>query len=209
MADVMVLLKELGVRSITFDLNYLDESPQRLDRDYAGKVFSRYLDEGFDNINETAVQVFDGFATGIISREEGEIYKNEFIALNGMIRSELERSLEYLTRDVDEYFARALAFSGCSWLTLTMINVGHILYGAEIPKPDETMKALLESRAALKNIEAYNDRLIPEMVGVMPAIYKLLNRAAGAGFVNVDADPDGIRRRVNLIIRYKGTTTAI
>ncbi|MDR1410682.1 MAG: CHASE2 domain-containing protein, partial [Spirochaetaceae bacterium] len=62
MADVVILLKELGVRSITFDLNYLDESPQRLDREYAGQVFSRYLDEGFGRINETAAQVIDGFA---------------------------------------------------------------------------------------------------------------------------------------------------
>jgi hypothetical protein len=61
MADVVVLLKEMGVRSITFDLNYLDESPLRLDREYAGEVFSRYLDEGFGRINEAAVQLIDGF----------------------------------------------------------------------------------------------------------------------------------------------------
>ncbi|MDR2785398.1 MAG: CHASE2 domain-containing protein [Treponema sp.] len=203
MADVVVLLKELGVRSITFDLNYLDESPQRLDREYAGEVFSRYLDEGFGRINATAVQVIDGFATESISRNEREIYKNEFLALNGTVRSELEKSLEYLTRDVDEYFARVLEFSGCSWLTLTMIGRDNVLSGAEIPEPGEAMAALLESRMALKNIEAGNDRKTPEMAGIMPAIYKLLHRAAGAGFVNADADPDGIRRRVNLVVKYR------
>jgi adenylate cyclase len=57
MADVVVLLKELGVRSITFDLNYLDESPQRLDREYAEEVFSRYLDEGFGRINNLALKL--------------------------------------------------------------------------------------------------------------------------------------------------------
>ena len=204
MADVVVLLKELGVASITFDLSYLDESPQRLDRDYAGEVFSRYLDEGFGSINETAAQVIDGFAAGTIGREESEIYKDEFTALSGMIRSELESSLGYLTQDVDEYFAQVLDFTRGSYLTLTMINAGHILSDAEIPQPDEAMTALLESRIALKNIEAGKDPRTPEMAGVMPAIYKLLSRAEGAGFVNADADSDGIRRRVDLLVKYRG-----
>jgi adenylate cyclase len=204
MADVVVLLKELGVRSVTFDLNYLDESPQRLDREYSGQVFSRYLDEGFGSINETAVQIIDGFAAGTIGREESSIYKDEFLALNGRIRRELEKSLEYLTRDVDEYFAQALAFSGCSWLTLTMIGPDHLLSGAEIPEPDGEMQALLASRMALKNINAAAGRKIPEMAGVMPAIHKLLSRAAGAGFVNVEADRDGIRRRIDLLAAYRG-----
>jgi adenylate cyclase len=204
MADVVVLLRELGAASITFDLNYLDESPQRLDRKYAGAVFSRYLDEGFGSINETAAQVIDGFATGSIGRGESELYKDEFFSLNNAVRRELEKSLEYLTQDADEYFAHALAFSGCSWLTLTMINADNILSGAEAPEPDEAMTALLESKIALKNVEAHEDQKTPEMAGIMPAIYKLLSRAAGAGFVNADADGDGIRRRVNLLVKYRG-----
>jgi adenylate cyclase len=104
---------------------------------------------------------------------------------------------------VDEYFARALAFSGCSWLTLTMIGRDDVLSGAEIPEPDEAMAALLESRIVLK-IDAAAGRKIPEMAGVMPAIYKLLSRATGAGFVNAGADPDGIRRRINLLLKYRG-----
>jgi adenylate cyclase len=185
-------------------LNYLDESPQRLDRDYAGEVFSRYLDEGFGRINESSAQVIDGIAAGSIRGEERELYKDEFAALNGEVRAELEKSLEYLSRDVDEYFAQVLGFTRASYLTLTMISAGHILSGAEILEPDEEMTSLLESRAALKNIEANDDTRTPEMAGVMPSIYKLLSRARGAGFVNADADPDGIRRRVNLLVKYRG-----
>jgi adenylate cyclase len=54
MADVAVLLRELGAASIVFDLSYLDESPRRLDQDYAEEVFSRYLDGGFGRINVNA-----------------------------------------------------------------------------------------------------------------------------------------------------------
>jgi adenylate cyclase len=42
------------------------------------------------------------------------------------------------------------------------------------------------------------------MAGVMPAIYKLLSRAEGAGFVNADPDRDGVRRRVDLLLKYRG-----
>ncbi|MDR1317801.1 MAG: CHASE2 domain-containing protein [Spirochaetales bacterium] len=203
MADVVVLLRELGAGSITIDLNYLDESPERLDREYAGEVFSRYLDAGFTRINETAARLIDGLSAGSIRRGENEIYRSEFLALNGAVRLELEQSLEYLTRNVDEYFARALAFSGCSWLTLTMIGREHVLSGARIPEPDGAALALLESRFAL-NVKAAADKKTPEMAGLMPAIYKLLRRAAGAGFVNAAADPDGIRRRIDLLARYRG-----
>jgi adenylate cyclase len=204
MADVVVLLKELGARSIVFDLSYLDESPQRLDRDYAAEVFSRYLDDGFDRINGAAAQVIDGFATGAIGGEESEIYRDEFLALNGTIRLDLEKSLEHLTQDVDEYFARALEFSGCSWLTLTMIGRDHLLSGSSLPLPDEGTEALLASRAALKNIGADDDSKTPDMPGIMPSIEKLLSRAAGAGFVNADADRDGVRRRLSLLAKHRG-----
>jgi adenylate cyclase len=201
MADVVVLLKELGVKTIAFDLSYLDESPQRLDREYADQVFGRYLDDGFGMINETAAQLIGGLASGQISGNDSAIYIDEFIALNGMVRSELEISLGNLTRDVDEYLAQALAFSGCSWLTLTMIRAEQILSDA-IPEPDEEDAAQLE-RTALSGIAASGDTLTPEMAAVMPSISKLLSRAKGAGLVNADPDRDGLRRRIHLLLKYR------
>jgi adenylate cyclase len=203
MADVVVLLKELGVNTIAFDLSYLDESPQRLDREYAVAVFSRYLDEGFGKINETASRLVDGMASAQISRGDSAVYREEMLELNNAVRFDLENSLAYLTRDVDEYFSRALAFSGCSWLTLTMIRKDHILDGGEIPEPDGETAAQLE-RTALRGIEAAADRKTPEMAGVKPAIAKLLQRAEGAGFVNADPDRDGLRRRIDLLLKYRG-----
>ena len=89
MADIVILLKELGTAGIAFDLNYLDESPYRLDPDYAAEVFSRYLDDGFGEINETALQVIEGFASGSLGRADREIYKEEFVMLNNRVRDTL------------------------------------------------------------------------------------------------------------------------
>jgi len=54
MADIVVLLKELGVEELVFDLSYLDESAQRFDVDYAMDVFNEYLFSGSANINNVA-----------------------------------------------------------------------------------------------------------------------------------------------------------
>ena len=42
------------------------------------------------------------------------------------------------------------------------------------------------------------------MAGVMPALQKLLTRVKGAGFVNAVPDSDGLRRRIDLLLKYNG-----
>ena len=200
MADVVVLLKELGADTIAFDLSYLDESPQRLDPAYAAELSSRGLDSFFARLDEAAELAIDASGT-TRSRGERESYKDDIRSLHMDMRDEMESSLKLLTRDVDEYFAQALAFSDCSWLTLTMISPEDTIYG-EIAGDTEIDQFLAEN-IALKNVVSAGDRKTREMAGVMPAIHKLLSRAKGAGFVNAYPDSDGFRRRVNLLIKYK------
>ena len=173
MADVVVLLKELGVETIAFDLSYLDESPQRFDPGYAAQVFETLLDSGFSE-------------SGIFAMDD------------------LESSLSLLTRDVDEYFAQSLAFSGCSWLTLTMLRSEDFLdVEADVLSINKETNTYLAEYVALDNIIDAGDQKTPEMAGVMPAIQKLLSRSRGAGFVNASPDADGLRRRIHLLVKYR------
>ena len=200
MADVVVLLKELGVEAIAFDLSYLDESPQRLDPDYAAELSSRGLDSFFDRLNDAAEEAID--AVGVSgNRRDRELYKEDIRLFHRDMREEMEISLSLLTRDVDEYFAQALAFSDCSWLTLTMIRPEDTMTG-EI-EGDAEIDQYLSDNIALKNVVDTGDTKTQEMAGVMPAIFKLLSRAKGAGFVNASPDKDGLRRRINLLTKYK------
>jgi adenylate cyclase len=202
MADVVILLKELGVKTIAFDLSYLDESPYRLDPAYAADVFGGQLDSGFALLDEASTAVIDaiGPATSLGDRES---YKQDLESLHLSVRGDLESSLSLLTRDVDEYFARALAFSDCSWLTLTMFRPEDALGDSEIAS-DADIDRYLANYVALENVINVKDSKTPEMAGVMPAIHKLLSRAKGAGFVNASPDSDGLRRRINLLVKYKG-----
>jgi adenylate cyclase len=205
MADIVILLKEIGVRAIAFDLSYLDESPHRLDPAYAADVFGRYLSSGFARLDEAAVAVIDGIGPDTSPEERG-FYKQDIRYLQRSVRNELEASLSFLTRDVDEYFAQALAFTGCSWLTLTMIRPEDILGADEISTDAESATAetdrYLAENISLKNVSSDKDAKTPHMAGVMPAIGKLLSRAEGAGFVNANPDSDGVRRRINLLVKY-------
>jgi adenylate cyclase len=121
MADIVILLQAVGVKTIAFDLSYLDEGPSRLDPEYAADVFGSRLNDGFALLDEASTAVIDaiGPATG---RDERDLYKQDMESLYLSVRGDLESSLSLLTRDVDEYFAQALAFSDCSWLTLTMFR---------------------------------------------------------------------------------------
>ncbi|MDR3248602.1 MAG: CHASE2 domain-containing protein, partial [Treponema sp.] len=203
-ADIVVFLKEVGVQTLAFDLSHLDPSPKRLNPDFAPDIFPRYLDSGFGRINDAVDTVIDSFAAGAISPRQTGAVKKEFSSLSDDVRSGLESSLEYMDRDVDGYFAQALGFTGNSWLALTMIGNEHVLAETAAPVLDEKVGLFLKRHIALKNIEARDDRRSPDQVGVMPAIFPLLQKAKGAGFVNANPDRDGYMRRVHLLATYKG-----
>ncbi|MDR2575676.1 MAG: CHASE2 domain-containing protein [Treponema sp.] len=202
MADVVILLKELGVQTIAFDLSYLDESPYRLDPVYAADVFGRSLDTNFARLNEAAAAVIDGIVPSA-GQNQRELYKRDMKNLFRGVRGELEASFSLLTMDVDRYFAQAIAFSDCSWLTLTMFRPEDILEGGEVTTNAE-IDQYLADYIALENISGADDSKTRDMAAVMPTIQKLLSRAKGAGFVNASPDIDGFRRRINLLVKYKG-----
>jgi len=202
MADVVILLKELGVQTIAFDLSYLDESPHRLDPDYAADVFGRTLDANFALLDESVAAVIDAIGPAA-KRNEREQYKQDMKSLHRSVRGELETSLSLLTRDVDEYFAQALAFSDCSWLTLTMFRPQDVFEGGEIIGNTD-IDQYLADYIALENVVDAGDTKTRDMAAVTPAIHKLLSRAKGAGTVNAYPDVDGLRRRINLLVKYRG-----
>jgi len=201
MADVVILLKELGVQTIAFDLSYLDESPHRLDPKYAEEVFSRTLFENFTVLDEAAMTVIDAIRPAT-KQSEREMYKQDMKSLYRHVKEELETSLTLLTRDVDEYFARALAFSDCSYLTLTMLRPEDFFEAGDITT-NADIDQYLADYVAVKNVVDLGDRKTQDMAAVMPAIQKLMSRAKGAGIVNALPDTDGLRRRINLLVKYK------
>ncbi|MCL2765897.1 MAG: adenylate/guanylate cyclase domain-containing protein [Treponema sp.] len=166
MADIVILLKELGVEQIVFDLSYLDESARRFDPYYAVNSFARHFDSDYISLDE-AISV-----------------------------------IPMIGRDVDEYFAKTLAFSGCSWLTLTMFSADLYDNADNIPTNKE-IDSFLAQYISADGVTGKGDTKTPVAVNVLPAIQKLLGNAKGAGIVNALPDADGLRRRVHLLWKYQ------
>jgi adenylate cyclase len=201
LADAIVFLREMGARTVVFDMSYLDNSPVRVDPVYVREELPRYLENGFDRINEAAGDVMDAFARGDIGRREAPAMKEELTAFNNSVKNELEVSIDYVTRDVDAHFADTLNFFGASYLTLTMLSEKNAPDGYVM---DGVVRQWLENHLALKDIDSRGDTLTPDNIAIIPAIHKLLSRAGGAGFVNADPDRDGYRRRVHPLLKHNG-----
>ncbi|MDR1418996.1 MAG: CHASE2 domain-containing protein [Treponema sp.] len=205
-ADAVIFLREMGAGTLAFDLSFLDDSPVTVNPDYIQKELPAYIDNGFRRINNAVEQVMDGFSSGALGRADAAEARDILLGVNGGVRNELEVSVDYVSRDVDAYFAQALSFFGRAFLTLTMVTKDDILteektfdmsrYAAYLP--------WLEEHAALQNITITDGRGIPDQPGMMPAIGKLMTRSAGAGFVNAEVDRDGYRRRLHLVMKHNG-----
>ena len=195
MADAIVFLREMGAESVVFDLSYLDKSPQKVDPKYVNEELPEYVDFDFKKMNESMSQVLDAFGSRALGPSDAESSKQELLALNDSVKSDLNTSISYVTKDMDTYLANCLKFFDNSYLTLTMID-GYDMAGVD--------KEYLRNRIALDNIVSNGDTHTPEFSSVQPAIDVLLKNAHGAGFVNADPDSDGYLRRLDLLIKYDG-----
>ncbi|MDR0624346.1 MAG: CHASE2 domain-containing protein [Treponema sp.] len=204
LADAIVFLREMGADTVVFDLSYLDNSPVGVDSVYVREDLPRYLDNGFIRINDTAGRIMDAFAEGGLGRGDAERVKHEIVEFNNSVKNELAVSIDYVTRDVDAYFANALQFFGKSYLAITMVSEDDILGEDKSYDMNPDVQSWLENHIALKDITNRGDTLTPDEPGIIPSIFKLISRAGGAGFVNADPDRDGYRRRVHLLLKHRG-----
>ncbi|MDR2029072.1 MAG: CHASE2 domain-containing protein [Treponema sp.] len=202
LADAIVFLREMGAHTVAFDLSYLDNSPVRVDPVYVQEELPLYLDNGFLRINDTLGQVMDGFSSGLLGPGDAESMKTQLWDFNDSVKNELAVSIDYVTRDVDAYFARTLKFFGNSFLTLTMVDSENL--PSDEVSINTSTQSWLENHIALKNVINNHDRRTPDKIDIIPAIYKLISQAKGAGFVNADADKDGYRRRIHLLLKHHG-----
>ncbi|HNY21777.1 MAG TPA: CHASE2 domain-containing protein [Treponemataceae bacterium] len=201
MADATVFLREMGADTVAFDLSYLDKSPVKVDPAYVKEQLPTYVENGFRQIDDGVAETLDAFARGQIGERDAKARISEN---NQRVKNSLDTSINYVARDVDSYFGKTLRLFGKSYLTLTMITPDNIIGDDKSIKMDPKELAWLEERVALKNVTARHDTLTPECIGITPAINELLSNAMGAGFVNADADPDGYRRRLQLLIKHNG-----
>ncbi len=211
--NVMLRLKDLGARTCVFDIEYLSGSSLAADRninDISSKIF-------YDGENDIS-QAFQNYAQyireGFVETDDAVDAANEVISnsVDPVLFDMFQRMNDGLNRDFDAFFAKTLQFFGNASMTINMKDTNNIVDPDDI---DYAMTRFLFGNVKdPKNLIARDNEYsfretenADDKRGFVPAINKIISKAAGAGFTNVVVDNDGVRRRVELLNHRDGKYT--
>ena len=194
-ADMLITMRELGAEAFISDLSFVDNSPMQVDQDYLNDDLPRYVDQDFEEIDESVEAAITSLADGTTDPEMADDLFFQIVDENEGIKNRLKTSIVSATKNYDIDLANALKFFGNSYLTLWM-QVGYDMSGVDM--------VYLNDVLALNNAVSDGDTITPEYYSIQPAIDVLIKKSASTGFVNADPDSDGYLRRLNLVTKFRG-----
>ncbi len=195
-ADGLLRLKEFGARAVVFDIEYLDSSPPGIDSVYLQRGLPRDFSRSFGDIGSNVSDLFNAIGAGQITLREAQGYAEELADRIGSERDALLERVRGLARDNDKYLGRAARLNGRVWATLNLQT--EALEGDQAERRADARErfSLAVEAAPASSGTGYVDVLAP--------IPYFLRAARGAGFTNVQIDPDGVRRRIALLQEVDG-----
>lgn len=204
-ADALLRMKELGAHSAIFDIEYISPTKNGIAPSAEQKIYKQvYTTE--DTVNELIGQLSSAINAGYIRASEVPALVEEMISEN--IEPTFENLQNYIadnmSRDNDEYFARCIQFFGHTYLTINHDDLGYDI------TPEENSYILnriltdkvIDPSDLIKIGNDYTSYTTGEARGFNPAMNKLMTRAYGANYTNSVVDEDGIRRRMQLLVKY-------
>ncbi len=198
-ADGLLLLTEFETDTVVFDIEYVDPSPMGVDARYLEQEVPQRFREEFGELNENITAFFNAILQGYIPMDEAEEYIYDLTDISTSLRDNLLQAVRHVARDNDEYLGRSLGFFGNAWVTVNMLPDE-----VELVKVGEELKSYVEKEVSLENMEVQEGYEHPYTTpAIQPTILPVIRRAAGAGFPNVVVDDDGVRRRIDLVARYR------
>ena len=196
MANGLMLMREFGAGYAVFDIEYVNKSPRGLDAFVLRQDVPDAFNQEFSQIQTSIQQLFDAIRSGTIQLKDAPRYVSELQGLTDQGKLKLLDTVKSVERDNDAYLGQAARFFGSTFLTVNAPDA-----------PDENANPELEQYAAenlaLKNVIVQSDA-VRKAASLSPAILPVIQGARGAGFPNVVVDPDGVRRRIDLIMAYHG-----
>ncbi len=204
-ADALLRMKELGAKCAIFDIEYISPTKNGIAPSAEQKIYKQvYATE--DTINELIGQLSAAIDAGYIKASQVPELVEELIAEN--IEPTFENLQAYIqnnmSRDNDEYFARCIQFFGKTYLTINHDDLGYDITPEE--KSYILNRILTDKVTDTSNLvqlgNDYTSYETGESRGFNPAMNKLMTRAYGANYTNSVVDGDGIRRRMQLLVKY-------
>ncbi|AEF82305.1 CHASE2 domain-containing protein [Leadbettera azotonutricia] len=189
MADGLLRLKEYGVETAIFDIEYIDNAPTQVDEVYLKGGLKADFDRRFAEIESNISELLGAVAQGSIKGADAEAFKGELLDLIAQEKDALFNETTKVTRDNDIYLAQSMALFDRAWATLNL----------QALMPLEGEQASRRPAAEKKfsyPIKAFGGASSGSYVDVLPPIPLVMDAAQGAGFTNIIIDQDGIRRRL-------------
>ncbi len=201
-ANTLIRMKELGAKTAVFDIEFLSPSnlSARPDAQKAvATVFSSlglFQEESdfFDAIQKAMYRDNDSlFASSI------QFFGNAWLTVN---TSNLD--IDYSEDEISYAISR---FSFLAEDEKNLIFAGNVKNALE--QEEQTIFDRFKNFSALKKINWENPNDVAQFSKIenalSPAFYPFIQCASGAGFTNVFIDPDGSRRRVELLSKRHGS----
>lgn len=196
MANGLILMREMGAASAVFDIEYVNASPHGLDTQALTTTLPDAFNQEFSQIQANTQDLVDSLRSGRIPLRDAGKYVSDLGDLNNQGKQRLLGAVQGVERDNDTYLGEAARFFGGATVTVNCPD-----------QPDNSApKDLVDyalANLSVKNVDARTNAM-PQAASVVPTILPIAKGAAGAGFPNVIVDPDGVRRRIDLIKAYKG-----
>ncbi|MFP4483332.1 MAG: CHASE2 domain-containing protein [Spirochaetaceae bacterium] len=196
-ADGLILLAEFDNRFTMLDIEYTEESPRGVNSEVLNQEIPQAFENQFGQIRQNIVDLFTALRQEQIPLSEAEEFVQDLAGLTDQAREQLLDEVRSIARDNDSYFGRAAAFHGDIFFTVGMAPE------VEREVPQDALDLATEE-FALENVD---DRMEGDWwftsVGIRPTIPTILAGGDGAGFPNVIIDPDGVRRRVDIIAQHE------
>ncbi len=201
MADGLLLLSELGSGQVVLDIEYVDRSPMGVDSEMLEYEIPSQFRTEFGELSGQIRAFFEALSAGQIPLEEAADFIEDLDGLTAQKRDRLLNLVGEIARDNDEYLGRAAAAAGNVYATINMLpdEIGLLAVGDELreyTRNNIPITALSNPEQRYRNLRRAGD--------IQPTIHPVLSGMQGAGFPNVVVDPDGVRRRLDLVIEYEG-----
>lgn len=207
LANALIRMKELGAARAVFDIEYLSPSKKGVNDEAIDRV-TQAFSQGQEKITSSVNQFSQSISQGYVKQSDVNYVSKQLLDENitpaiGEIYSAVN---DNMFMDYDDYFARAVQFFGNSWLTINTSDVGIEISDEQKNYAHSRFlrKDVVDPKNLIKKTNEIDARETGFIRGFTPAYFPIISRAYGAGFTNVYVDPDGTRRRIELLSENEG-----
>jgi len=190
MARGLISLREFEAEYVTFDVEYVDPSPQTVDGNFLQTELPEVFDANFAGIVDQIDALFGALAAGQIPVADAPEFVDQWAQDVNYVQQGLLSTVGSVVQDNDAFLGRAARFHGTTYFTVNILDYD------ELAPQDEEAEI---DKATVVPIGTVDLRSVRPGEDIRPTISPVLAGGKGAGFPNVVVDSDGVRRRIDLL----------